>query len=674
MSGDCDRASRPNSLLLEIPAPEKEPLRFDVNLVGAPPEVEQLVNNIKQVAEDFLYHWKTFPIVLPQSKFTGAGNHPADIIITPPCDELDAAALDAGLEPHPLSPKQLHSIKEKGLLKDKFNPKRLNAKQLESIRQWGLTCGVWRAGCSEVASEPARSCTSTWLAPQPCSWWWHATACCKFDETNVDKRLSHNSLSTVVCRCYKFLIMMPFQPEDREDIATLAAWVTRAMRRAAAEKIDARESSRTVPRVDLRLYRRDILRRAAASLQAIVERESRGWFLHFREKHAAHLASQKVPMKDIEEEVSAAAMREYVSRVCRGVTSCGALQELGPHVPALLADQLRAAAILHRSEEGVRRKLDAGLATAEARLRTSHPILSRSHAWRKERLNETARELRAAQTPTCEFKWATRIWLPRNWVVVRHFRGKSERIPTVISSRATNIVTPRSDPSQPVFLVHREKIRTTTTRWPGWRLLGKGLSRQANRIWNYGIVGGLGSVGLLLLFPVVVLMVSGLCLVVAASVPLWMPLVALSAHVVSALLWFVLFEVLLWRIGLLGIVQPVVAVAVALVLCPLSALILLVETIMLESNADRLSVTTESDSPVPLESDLCADILRSLEDAPDCDDRRAKCKICIYFVYIELSDLHFIIYVMFDHYFCGILERHFKMPCMYVKNCFKIKY
>lgn len=42
--------------------PERQPLNFEVNLVGAPPEVEQLVQNIKQVAEQFLYHWKTFPI------------------------------------------------------------------------------------------------------------------------------------------------------------------------------------------------------------------------------------------------------------------------------------------------------------------------------------------------------------------------------------------------------------------------------------------------------------------------------------------------------------------------------------------------------------------------------------------------------------------------------------
>lgn len=55
--------SRPTSLLTM--APEKEPVTFTVNLVGAPPEVEQLVEHIKAVAEQFLYHWKTFPICKP---------------------------------------------------------------------------------------------------------------------------------------------------------------------------------------------------------------------------------------------------------------------------------------------------------------------------------------------------------------------------------------------------------------------------------------------------------------------------------------------------------------------------------------------------------------------------------------------------------------------------------
>ena len=49
---------RPQSLA----GPEREPVKFNVNLVGAPAEVEQLVEQIKNVAEQFLYHWKTFPI------------------------------------------------------------------------------------------------------------------------------------------------------------------------------------------------------------------------------------------------------------------------------------------------------------------------------------------------------------------------------------------------------------------------------------------------------------------------------------------------------------------------------------------------------------------------------------------------------------------------------------
>ena len=40
-------------------------MRFDINLFGAPQEVMQLITNIKDVAEQFLYHWKTFPIILP---------------------------------------------------------------------------------------------------------------------------------------------------------------------------------------------------------------------------------------------------------------------------------------------------------------------------------------------------------------------------------------------------------------------------------------------------------------------------------------------------------------------------------------------------------------------------------------------------------------------------------
>lgn len=136
---------RPNTLL----PPEKEPVNFQINLIGAPPEVEQLIEHIKAVAEQFLYHWKTFPINLPTPLSTspggGVGNggggggggtvgrigvasnnnttstnrksrpiNLRDLFIAPPFDELDAVAADGTGEPRLLNNSQLRSLRERG--------------------------------------------------------------------------------------------------------------------------------------------------------------------------------------------------------------------------------------------------------------------------------------------------------------------------------------------------------------------------------------------------------------------------------------------------------------------------------------------------------------------------------------------------------------------------------
>lgn len=143
--------TRPNSLFPpERPLqPEKQPLKFEVNLVGAPPEVEQLVNNIKRVAEEFLYHWRTFPIgtlfsfvfflpnlafcyvncaisvlpsplgITPQTSVHDNNHRPKrlnlqDLFLAPSFDELDAVAVDSKGEPRRLGHKQLECIRERG--------------------------------------------------------------------------------------------------------------------------------------------------------------------------------------------------------------------------------------------------------------------------------------------------------------------------------------------------------------------------------------------------------------------------------------------------------------------------------------------------------------------------------------------------------------------------------
>lgn len=52
--------------------------------------------------------------------------------------------------------------------------------------------------------------------------------------------------------------------------------------------------------LDLRLWDRILIRKALPILVAILEKETRGWFLHFKERFIAELRSQKMPDEDIE--------------------------------------------------------------------------------------------------------------------------------------------------------------------------------------------------------------------------------------------------------------------------------------------------------------------------------------------------------------------------------------
>ncbi|KAJ4443209.1 hypothetical protein ANN_04876 [Periplaneta americana] len=157
----------------------REPVKFDVHLRGAPNEVVQLVQNIKDVAEQFLYHWKTFPIILPppltvssaplhqhqhQHQNSTGGNsselnavgstdsngsslslarrsnkhlNMRDLFLAPSFDELDAVAVDAKGEPRRLNNKQLESIRERGLI---YN--------VEILRQW------LEEGCQQIWQMP----------------------------------------------------------------------------------------------------------------------------------------------------------------------------------------------------------------------------------------------------------------------------------------------------------------------------------------------------------------------------------------------------------------------------------------------------------------------------------------------------------------------------------------
>lgn len=768
--------------------PEREPVKFDVHLQGAPIEVVQLVQDIKDVAEQFLYHWKTFPIILPppltvsnppihqhqhqnstggnNSEFHGGGVagstdnsgsslslarrsnkhlNMRDLFLAPSFDELDAVAVDSKGEPRRLSNKQLESIRERG----EFEVESLNF--AGQVHKWQLSQLLQKG--TERTQESLLNDLALAL---------------RFIIVTARGRLfSHffslyealRTLLTGLLRLLDIIIGVPSlqahnldakmreercrylvaelvcRTEFEDSLELLCGFVRCQLRRATMEKFEVeREASHPpvpVPylfltpkgvELDLRLFSRDIMRRALPVLVAILERETRGWFLHFRERLISELRSQKLPDEEIEREVNQAVMREYLQRVYASILSHPDLVALGEGIPQLLVQQAQSVILMHRAVENVQLKLAKTKESLRQRIQYMYPVLSRIQPWMRnklrnaeghfieecqwsaheealalcsnQRLHQTVyflnrdltfmrerepvllKELCKVKTPTRSFQWLTQIWFPSNWIIRRNFQGQSEVIPTVQSATATSITTPRSDPSQPVFLVEKEVVRTTTTRWPMWRwinychrtwswtwnamfffgivipwcspiglralfcvdpfmpdlelsqvngtlfprkssltptlcsrllalwrhisksrthfetkpdtgFIGKGMTRHINRLWNYIVKGLLGTLGIILVFPLVCLLISCGSLAITVTAIFWMPVVTLGLHVFMALIYdldspdpsrnryLVMLEAILWNIGLQGCVQPLAALFVAFVLCPVISLTVL---------------------------------------------------------------------------------------------------
>ncbi|XP_051167467.1 uncharacterized protein LOC127285474 isoform X1 [Leptopilina boulardi] len=567
--------------------PEKEPVDFETShLRGAPAEVESLVHNIKEVAQQFLYHWRTFPIALPPSLSTCTDgddtlarkkHHLRDLFVAPSFDELDAVAVDIKGEPRRLTNKQLESIRERGLHKDKYGkPKKLNVVQLESIRR----CGEFEVDSINFPGQMHRWRLSSLLQRgrdrRRDALLSDLALATRFLVVTAKARLvshcfsvsqSFRAMLTGLLRLLDILVGVPSlqaqnldakireercrylvaelvcKSEYEDSLELLCGFVRRQLRRATMEKFEVeRESSQLLPvpvpfvfgtpggaAVDLRLFCRDIIRKALPTLVAILERETRGWFLHFRERLILELRAQKKTDEEIEREVNEAVMREYLQRVYSSILSHPDIHVLGEGIAQLLLQQAQSVVLMHRAVENVQRKLNQTKDTLRKHIEHEHPVLSRIGPWMRDRMREAEanfidecewsaheealalcsqqnlqqtvyflnrdltfmrerepvllKELRKVKTPTRSFQWPTQIWLPRNWIIRRSFQGQSEIIPTVLSNTPTSITTPRADPNQPVFLVEREIIHTTTTRWPMWRWINY-IARTWCWTWN----------------------------------------------------------------------------------------------------------------------------------------------------------------------------------------------
>ncbi|KAK7072695.1 hypothetical protein SK128_010140, partial [Halocaridina rubra] len=309
------------------------------------------------------------------------------------------------------------------------------------------------------------------------------------------------------------------------DVESLCSWMVQQIKRATREKFQLSEEKQppvpyifTTPQgleLDLRLFNRELMKKALPILVSILEKEARGWFLHFREKVVADLKSQNLSDYEVEKQGNHLVQEEYLNRVYTAILAHPTLQELGHSIPTLLVSHAKAVLLMHRALDEVERIYEEGERARREELRHTHPIFSRIDSWLMDQLQAThdtlteqhkwrphehslalcrqnnlqqhayflqrdlsfmrerepvlLNELKNLKVAMRVFQWRAQIWFPGNYVVSRSFQGDSEIIPTVLASSPTSITTPRTDPNHPVYLLEKQLIRTTSTRWPFWR-------------------------------------------------------------------------------------------------------------------------------------------------------------------------------------------------------------
>lgn len=104
---------------------QKEPLRFQLDTSLLAPHLVDVVLEIQRIAESTLYHWKTFPLNLPQPVAVqelsdgSSSTRRKPLVVEnlfdlPSWDELDVISVDGRGEAKRLSTKQLTSVRQHG--------------------------------------------------------------------------------------------------------------------------------------------------------------------------------------------------------------------------------------------------------------------------------------------------------------------------------------------------------------------------------------------------------------------------------------------------------------------------------------------------------------------------------------------------------------------------------
>ncbi|KAH9503994.1 hypothetical protein Btru_067508 [Bulinus truncatus] len=515
--------------------PEREALIFHIDADKLEPQTAEVVGSIKKLAESLLFHWKTFPIILPDSitqkrvdeVVAGGVDNPGvvqfkDLFIAPIFDELEVVATDENGKLKKLRDDQLNMIRKKGEFEvpsynfqgqtHRWRLSRLIQKGSD-ITMNSLLGDLSRSLSFLIIMARNRFCSDFFSLKESARGWrdglWNLLDILigvpSTTPGDLCQKLHEERMRYLVAE-------LDIKPNLKRELNAYCDYIKAQCNISVASKsktsdlhpppIPYRYQTPKGHDIDLRLFNRD----------------------------------QGLSKEEISQKVTEDVMDHYLDKVFTAISTNAELDVLQPGLGVLLVNQARSIIVMMKAQKNLQQKLEVHKQKLLKHLKETYPIKSQIDTWVKEQiqtfekdfvrqnlwtaheeaislceeegLDQTVyflrrdlnfikereavlrKELERVRIPTREFTFYTNIWFPHNWIVRQsHFISRSEVIPTVI--RDSEPVQTSSLNPNTSFTVQKKTDRVTCTRYPFWRwwnFLHRSWSNTWNVMYLFGIV------------------------------------------------------------------------------------------------------------------------------------------------------------------------------------------
>uniref|UniRef100_A0A2C9LAC5 Uncharacterized protein n=1 Tax=Biomphalaria glabrata TaxID=6526 RepID=A0A2C9LAC5_BIOGL len=405
--------------------PEREGLVFHIDADKLEPQTAAVVGSIKKLAESLLFHWKTFPIILPDSitqrrveeASVDNGDNLGvvqfkDLFIAPSFDELEDVATDENGKLKKLKDEQLNMIRKTAEFEvpshnfqgqtHRWRLSRLIQKGSEKTRN-SLLGDLSRSLSLLIITARNRFCSDFFSMKEAARGWgnglWNLLDILigmpSTTPGDICQKLHEERMRYLVAE-------LDIKPNLKRELNVYCDYIKSQCSLSAANKsktselhpppIPYRYQTPKGQDIDLRLFNRDLMNNSLGILSNILDRQAKGWHIQMRIKLIRHYHDQGLTKEEISQKVTEDIMDHYLNKVFSSITTNAELDVLQPGLGALLVNQARSILVMMKAQKNVQQKLEMHKEKLMKHLQDTYPIKSRIDTWVKEQIRAFERE------------------------------------------------------------------------------------------------------------------------------------------------------------------------------------------------------------------------------------------------------------------------------------------